>query len=359
MDSRTLTVPTGSTFLTSNTFVEKVEQKVMDTLLASDHLLLEWTNRSTWFVDVLRRQFQNEKKQISDYAFLYNEDCEGVIVKYDEAKGKCGRVPVHKSLGFTNMRRPVRHTICTEYYDFDIKNCQPNLLYYVLKDRAPRELVMYVNDRDSIIDLHMEMWNIKPEDKWLVKQLFIRLFFMGTFDGYRADMREHGYNIPIMPSSFIERLEQSLVTAAVSLKDDNPHLWKLAYNRNKEKGKENPTDRVVLRTFMALFLQTLERRVVETVMQNIHATTPLMKREKYPGYIYTSYEYDGFKLLKENVDNYEGGKDGVVDLIVLLTNELSGMPLSWTVKEMDEGYDLSEVSVPAISMKELMSEMKM
>ena len=359
MDSRTLTVPTGSTFLTSNTFVEKVDQKVMDTLLASDHLLLEWTNRSAWFVDTLRRQFQNEKKQISDYAFLYNEDCEGVIVRYDEAKGKCGRVTVHKSLGFTNMRRPVRHTICTEYYDFDIKNCQPNMLYYVLKERSPRELVMYINDRESIINLHMEMWNIKAEDKWLVKQLFIRLFFMGTFDGYRADMKEYGYNIPIMPSTFIEKLEHSLVTAALSLKDDNPHLWKVAYNRNKEKGKEIPTDRVVLRTFMALFLQTLERRVVEAVMQTIHATTSLMKREKYPGYIYTSYEYDGFKLLKENVDKYEGGKDGVVDLIVLLTNELSGMPLSWTVKEMDEGYDLSEVSVPAISMKELMTEMKM
>ena len=358
MDSKVLATPQPSPFLSSHSFVERVDPRLVDSLLASDHLLLEWTNRSAWFVDVLRRLFQNEKKQITDYSMLYNESCEGVVVKYDESRSKYGRVTVNKSLGFTNMRRPVRHTLCTHYYDFDIKNCQPTCMLYIMKDEAPKELVMYVNDRDSIIKLHMEMWGIKPEDKWLVKQLFIRLFFLGTFEGYRADMKEYGYNIPQYPSSFVTKLHAGLMDCAKKLKPLNPHLYKKAYDRNREKGA-NPDETVVLRTFMSLFLQTVERRVVEAVMESIYNNTTLMRRSKFPGYIYTSYEYDGFKLLKENVDAYNGGKEGVVQLIELLTSELSGMPLGWTVKEMDEGYDLSEIVLPPISMKELMDEMKM
>ncbi len=358
MDSRTISPPPNESFLGNNRFVEKVNQSLMSRLLASDHLLLEWTTTCAWFVDTLKKHYQNEKKQITDYALSFNEACEGVVVVHDNAKHKYGRATVHKSLGFTNMRRPVRHTLCTEYYDFDIKNCQPHVMLCLMKDDAPLELKMYVEERDSIIHTHMEMWNIKPEDKWLVKQLFIRLFFLGTYDGYRVDMREHGYNLPEFAPRFVEKLQLALVSCARLLKKDNPNLWRVAVNRNKEKGK-SPDEHVVLRTFMSLFLQTIERRIVESVMETIHNTTNLMRREKFPGYIYTSYEYDGFKLLKENVDAYNDGVESVLLLIELLTYELSGMPLSWSVKEMDEAFDLSNVEVPPISMKELMDEMKM
>lgn len=359
MDGLTLLPPSESSFLTRNTIVERVDAKKLDALLASDFLLLEWTNRACWFVNELRRAFQNEKKQISLYAAAFDPRADGVVVVYNNAKHKYGRTSVKGSLGFTNFRRPVRHTVADHYYDFDLVNCQPACLLYLLeKNQAtvPGVLRAYVNDRDGIISMHMEAWSIKQEDKWLVKQLFIRLFFMGGYDKYREDMREYNYNLPVHPTGFVTSLQRALLDVAQVLRQQNPTLFKIAQNKRKEAnngGGENGS----LKTFMALYLQTVERNIVEFVMESVCGGTDLMRRKEYPGFLYTSYEYDGFKLLRENVDAYPGGKEEVCRLLELITME-SGMPLKWKVKEMDEGYDLSEVDVPDASMKELISEMK-
>ena len=356
----TLPAPEQSSFLTRSTIVERVDCRNMEALLASDHLLLEWSSKDCWFVDTLKKHYQNEKKQISLYAAAYNTQCDGVVVKYcPSAKHKYGRLFVYRSQGFTNMRRPVRHTVANYYYDFDIVNCQPELLVRLLdlnSVRCPGPLRSYVSNRNDIIQMHMDAWNIKKEDKWLVKQLFIRLFFMGGYEQYKEDMKGYGYRLPLYATGFISALQSSLLEVARELKKHNPVLYKVAANKRKENN-DNSAD-AALKTFMALYLQTYERRIVESVMESVDSATSLMKRSAYPGYLYTSYEYDGFKLLKENVDNYQGGKEAVCQLIEMVTLEVTKLPLKWAVKEMDEAYDLSYVELPEVSMKELKTDME-
>ncbi len=359
MDGLTLLPIDKSTFLTRSAVVEHVEPRKIDALLASDNLLLEWSNRDCWFVDTLKRAFQNEKKQVSLYSGAYQTKCDGVVVAYIPTKHGYGRTVIKGSLGFSCLRRPVRHTVADLHYDFDIVNCQPSLLLHILEKcdaTVPGPLRAYVNGRAGIISMHMEAWGIKQEDKWLVKQLFIRLFFMGSYDQYRKDMKEYGYNLPMLPTSFVSSLQAGLFDVAKVLKSYNPTLFKVAQNKRKENNDNS--DNHALKTFMALYLQSIERTTVEFVMESIFNTTDLMKRKEYPGYVYTSYEYDGFKLLKDNVDKYPGGKEEVCRLLDLLTLEV-GFPLKWSVKEMDEGYDLSEVDLPDASMKDLISEMRM
>ncbi len=359
MDSLTVPEPNGNSFLQRSTVVERVDQRTLDALLASDFLLAEWTATACWFVDNLKKVYQNEKKQIVDYAASFNGDCNGVVVTYYPAKHRYGRLNVGKSLGFTCMRRPVRHTVATEFYDFDIVNCQPCVLLYILSSNGapvPGPLRAYVTNRNDIIQLHMDAWNIKPEDKWLVKQLFIRLFFMGGYDKYRADMRAFGYILPSEPTGFVSSLQRCLFEVANTIKEYNPVLYKIAQNKRKESGQDH--GKKTLQTFMALYLQTVERLIVEFVMESIHTTTDLMKRPECPGFVFTSYEYDGFKLLKENVDKYPGGKDEVCRLLKLITLETK-LTLDWSVKDMDEAFDLSSVELPETSMIDLISEMKM
>jgi len=359
MESLTVAVPNRTSFLSRHTIVERVCSRKLDALLASDYLLAEWTSKACWFVDSLKRVYQNEKKQITDYAASYNNEVRGVIVTYYPNKHMYGRMNVGKSLGFTCMRRPVRHTVADEYYDFDIINCQPAAIVYVLSSYGapvPGPLRAYVSNRNDIIQLHMDAWNIKPQDKWLVKQLFIRLFFMGGYDQYREDMRDHGYSIPIEPTGFVSSLQRCLLDVAKTLQEHNPALHKIAQNKRKETNDAHGTK--TLKTFMALYLQTVERNVVEFVMESIHNTTDLMKRPESPGYVFTSYEYDGFKLLKENVDKYPGGKEEVCRLLTLITAETK-LPLQWSVKELDEAFDLSVVELPEASMNDLIHEMNM
>jgi len=345
-----LPAPEQTSFLTRNTIVERVDCQLLETLLASDFLLLEWNSNDCWFVNTLKQAYQNEKKQISDYTQAYNPECDGVIVTYNSAKHYYGRLFVRRSLGFTNFRRPVRHTVANYYYDFDIQNCQPVLLMHLLVSYGlpcPPALENYVANREDIIKMHMEAWNIKPEDKWLVKQLFIRLFFMGGYDRYREDMKQYDYNLPTYATGFVTSLQASLLDVAKNIRAVNPDLYRVACNKRKETNDRNPNH--ILKTFMALYLQTAERNVVESVMEHLHNTTDLMKRKEHPMYVYTSYEYDGFKLLRENVDNYEGGKEAVCLLIEKITREITNLPLKWKVKEMDEAYDLSTVEIPDVN----------
>jgi hypothetical protein len=63
----------------------------------------------------------------------------------------------------------------------------------------------------------------------------------------------------------------------------------------------------------------------------------------YSEYKVGAYEYDGIKLLKENVDKYPGGKQGVLDLLNTITIKQSGFPVVWEEKPIEKYYDLSQI----------------
>jgi len=97
----------------------------------------------------------------------------------------------------------------------------------------------------------------------------------------------------------------------------------------------------VLGSFFALFNQEYESRIVEFVLCYLINHTDLMKVDgtDVPG---GAYEYDGIKLLKKNVDMYEGGLAAVVELLNEKTFELTGFKLEWTSKPFDDIYNLDK-----------------
>lgn len=98
-------------------------------------------------------------------------------------------------------------------------------------------------------------------------------------------------------------------------------------------------------SFFSLYLQEYEYRIVSTVMKWLITETSIMKHPTVnTEYSVGSYEYDGIKLLKSNVDAYEGGLSKLLEDLNDKTLELTSFELKWECKSIDdEVYDLSAI----------------
>ena len=76
-----------------------------------------------------------------------------LCVKYF-SKSKWGRIYPKKCINLGIMRRPIRHFLCSDlYYDIDIKNCHPTILYNVCQhyNIKTKSIKKYVLHRDEVI----------------------------------------------------------------------------------------------------------------------------------------------------------------------------------------------------------------
>ncbi len=142
---------------------------------------------------------------------------------------------------------------------------------------------------------------------------------------------------------FVKLLSDDLHSVAAQIKARNPDLYRVAYQKRKEKEEDTATNST-MRTFLSLWCQTYEYCVVDSLLEHIHKETGLTKKGQDDN-IYASYEYDGIKLLKETVDAYPGGISQVLQLCSDFVLKTHGLPLRFEEKDMDEGFDLSDVEL--------------
>ena len=339
-------------FVTEHSLIELFDRQDALKLLYTPSLL-PLKDDDNWLAD-FTKHFKTTFDHLREYVEMYNPKNEGVAVSYRLAKHGYGRPFPSKALGFSAFKRSVRHTLANSYYDIDLKNCQPSILYWVLKQNGsavPRSLEVYVQQRDHILAEHMRLLNV-PE-KWMVKQLFISLFFMGTYFGWRQRMKKLNYEVPEQSPPYVKQLSKDLAEIAQTMRDHNPELYKVATNKRKQNGDEEENEEDCLfqnkikRTFLALWCQTYEFNVVNGVLEYLHQKTPLLSGPCKSA-IYASYEFDGFKLLRSTVDAYEGGIQEVLRLANNYCLDVWNLPLIFEVKEMDEAISLVDVAVPEI-----------
>lgn len=294
-------------------------------LLKSNLLLLAWE----W------ENYSNEKEQITAYMKNYNKNLGAVSVKYGKPKHKWGRSFPYKSLGLSTIRREVRNALIKGlYYDCDLKNAQPEIIRNLCdSNNIPCPIIKrYCADRPTLL---LEVQNHYGVSRDTAKELFIRLCFFGSFIGWTIENKIQDK----APLEFITLFERELKDIAERVKKVNPSLYETA-RKKKEDAGENKENKV-LGSFFALFNQEYESRIVESVLCYLINQTDLMKIAGSNTPVGT-YEYDGIKILKSNVDNYEGGIDAVLELLNEKTFELTGFRLEWSAKSLDDGYDLDE-----------------
>lgn len=332
-----LTLSKRSSVLDGLTLIEKIPIERIKALLKSDLLLMLWSE--DYGYDAHSKQiaenYANEKEQISKYFKIYNNTVGGVPVKYGKPKHKWGRAFPFKSLGLSCFRKIVRNTLINDlYYDFDLKNAQPEIIRLLCEsNNIPCPIIKrYCADRVSLL---LEVQNHYGVDRDTAKQLFIRLCFFGTYYGWCKENKISNKQ----PLEFIVLFERELKDIAERAKKENPTLYETARKKKEDSG-ENKENKV-LGSFFGLFNQEYESRIVEAVLCYIINHTDLMKLAGTCMPV-GAYEYDGIKLLKENVDNYEGGLDAVLELLNEKTFELTGFALEWTNKPFEKVFDLEE-----------------
>lgn len=331
-------------FVTEHALVESFDRNDAYKLIYTPRLL-PVKDENHWLAE-FTKHYKTTFDHLKDYVNMYDTEINGVAVNYRMPKHGYGRPFPHKALGFTSFVRSVRHTLAGNYYDIDLKNCQPACLYWVLmknKLEVPKSLEMYVQNRDHILVEHMRL--LKVPERWMVKTLFISLFFMGTYYGWRLRMKKLNYDVPEECPAYVKQLSKDLAEVSKTMRDRNPHLYKVAANKRKKNGEEE--ENKISRTFLALWCQTYEFNIVNGVLEYLYKQTNLLSGP-VESVIYASYEFDGFKLLRSTVDAYEGGIQEVLRLANNYCMEEWDLPLIFEVKEMDEAISLTNVAVPEI-----------
>lgn len=335
LNSLPFTLVKRSSVMDGLTLIEKIPIERIKALLKSDLLLTHWQTKRTdsSHKKQVMELYNNEVAQLKEYLKKYDRNIGGIPTKYNKPKHKWGRSFPFKAVGLSSFRRKIRNTLIEGlYYDFDLKNAQPEMLRLLCESNNVEHpnIARYCGNRDALL---LEVQNHYGVERKEAKELFIRLCFFGTFSGWCLDNNLQGKK----PLEFITNFERELKTIAEIAKKENKELYETA-RKKKEDGGDNQ-DNKILGSFMSLYLQEYECRIVEAIFCYFRNHTSLMKIDR-TNVSAGAYEYDGLKLLKENVDAYDGGVNGLVELLNEKTYELTGFRLQWVCKPIDETLDL-------------------
>jgi hypothetical protein len=318
--------------LDGGTLLEYVPKERIKALLRSNKLVREWENPS-YSQKHATHNHSNEIEQMKAYLAKYNDKLGAALCKYVKPKHKWGRVHPVKSIGLTSFGVKVRNTLIRDlYYDIDLKNAQVEIVRNICQknDIECQMVADYCTRRDEILKEIMVEYNVTRK---CAKKLILRLCFFGTFEGWVAEQGLTGVVSPWI-TCFISELHE----IAHKLKFRNPVLYESARQSKEAKNKEKN----VIGSFFALYLQEWEFRIVGKVINWLISNTDVMKHpNEKTSYHVGVYEYDGIKLLKENVDKCEGGLEGLRWRIIEKTRELTGFELQWEEKPIEKFHDIT------------------
>ena len=329
-----LTIERQNNILNGIEFIEYLPKARIQALIISGVLLMDWGERMTFDLnkEKVKEHYANELDQIKKYLKSYISVLGGVKVKYSRFRSFFGRVYSVLHYGFTPFRKVVRNSLILDlYYDFDLVCCHQSILVSLCeKGNIPCPIIKtYTTNRNNIIRDVCEQYGVETDD---AKDLFIRLNFGGKFQTWVIENKISNIN----PTAFIVNYEREIKDIAETLKDLNKTLWDIVKGQKVKKERQ-------LGSFLSQYLQEWEVRIVSYCLNHLINQTDFLKHPTNNNCSFPvgSYEYDGFKLLKDNVDK-NGSVDVVLQILHQKTAEFGFPDLKWKCKEMKEFIDLNE-----------------
>lgn len=226
-----------------------------------------WTDQRTWLLKYLKKTRNNFHRTI----YTNNKN------------GKAGRVRPKDEMGTICMRRDVRNFLMQDYYDIDMRNCHVSIMLSVLQTAGIPEdkyetWLDYHTRREEILHSLGEEF---PEEDW--KQFFTSLLFYGHHD----QAKRHPY---------LSKLVNELYDITEIIKQNNPDFYQYT-SRLEKKHKFH------MGCFLSHYLQEHEYRIMEEVFTFLYYQNEWAIRFK--GHNVLSYEFDGFKVLKQNIPDMD------------------------------------------------------
>ena len=315
-----------SSLLDGLTLFEYYPRERVEALILSEHLRIDWIPNRYGVI----KNYENEKQQLETYLKNFDKKSKAFKVEYRKPKHGWGRVLVSNALGSTAFSKKVRNTLIQGLFaDFDLKNAQPEIIRNICNaNNIPcPKIEQYCDNRNEILNLVMTSYDV---DKGDAKKLFLRLCFFGTFKGWSKELNIDKNVIP-----FIADFQNELIRIANCIKVANPMLFETA-----RKLKESKQEKNYIGSMFALYLQEYEERIVQKVAMHLINNTELMNHPDKKCSV-GIYEYDGIKLLIEQVKKF-GGNQAVMKYLNEITYDLTKFKLEWEEKPIENFYDITK-----------------
>lgn len=288
--------------IVSECFYELVDKKLLLMLIHSNISDDEW----------------NYRTQLSKYLKNYDDKSGCVIVKYYQ-KDNIGRIYPNDSLGFSQMKREIRHTLAYEkMIDIDIVNCQPTLFYEVSKQMNIQEnknIEKYIKNRDQYLDIICSHYHVNREQS---KNMFISMLYGGSIQKWK-DI--HNVDSNIQDIDIIQKWKQEIEFITNKILSNNNHI--IDYVKSKDTKNINGSA-------LSYYLQNIELSIIEFVYKYCC---------QY-GYIINnvcSICHDGIMIEKKYYN------EQLLFELKTLIKEKMNIDISFIVKKMDEKISIEQI----------------
>lgn len=278
-------------------------------------------------------------------------------VEVTYTKEMYGRYFVHSNfMSSVAMWNKIRSTLFGETeYDIDIVNCHPEILLGLFKkyDVDCEFLAKYCESRNEIVtsffisEEAINNYNVCNKDnkckKDLIKSLFTILIYGGNVVTWATEynLKDSDYKLNKFVKSFITELHENIHTF-VKFSE-----FKSIYNFSKDKqlvsaktkyAKKFKEEKFIINHFkvLSLILQEYESNIIDSAMKYISDR----------GYIVTSYNYDGFQILKEpkvpTEFKKENSEELISDLNEYIKQKFPRININFIIKPFKPGLPSSE-----------------
>ena len=247
-----------------------------------------------------------------------------------EKKCRYGRLYAKRSVAMLCTERTIRQTLVSQYYtDLDIASCHPNIMRQMLSKAGRAEefpvLKRLCDDRES---LRAELMK-NGMSKDMAKQCYLAAMFGGApwndvaKDADTTNLRAFGREMEKI-GSIIRNANPDMVDAIAARKSVNPKKIKASQ-------------------VCSYFCQEVERRVMEAVARAIAEAGGFDEK-------LLVYQYDGIFVPKEH------WRDEYTELAKEAVLKATGLVLSFEMKAMESGIDLSNVEAKPYTLDVLAKE---
>lgn len=282
------------------------------------------------YVDGIGSLYKTERDLLMAYKYQWVSVFDTFISEWYLPTHGWGRIYPKEYLSMSVFHRPTRHTLCNDYLiDLDLVNCHYEIvLDYLKKLNLPYEHIEKYCNNVAYYRQHIsEYYNVSKDT---AKQLFIRLIYGGSINGWLKDNNIQTHTILDFVSNVADEIEELIDIVW----EGNQHIYNDIVNSNN-KYFYGKTLRQKQRTIMSFWCQSIERYIQEQCIVYIRDTYKCELKYFIPC-------QDGFMMRKIDF-NLE-----YVDDINNFISTMLDKPSKFIVKPFNEKYRINTPSIEHI-----------
>jgi len=329
-------------FLEITSFREYVPKEIMLKILNSGKI--KYSNYNSfpddlWYSNL---KYKNEKINNPEHHLkTYLNNYDNLLVKYKRFYQNWGRV--YPDLSVSILKSYIRRTLLKDnYYDFDLSGTYLNILKSICEKYNIKCKILnkIIEQREDIIKYFIKECKFPShrDGRTYAKDLIFIHLYNGDEDDTAEIKKKYKINVEFPPilrdfKNEMDEIKKELIKRNPILFDYCKKTFEKVRNKFFMNNKNTLGRNNLHGYFLSLYLQEQEVRIVNKILEWLYYNTNVMKRNGVNGYCI--YEYDGFMLLRENVDKEFGCSENFVKLLNDKMKDF-GFDLNWEAKKLDE-----------------------